>query len=354
MKKLISLLPVIGLILVLIVSCRDDDIFVGVEGNVSKIAFGSCSNQALNFNIYKTIKRHNPDLYIAMGDNVYLDPFGTNYNWIQLQYDLYYGHPEFKYIKDNIPTIATWDDHDYGENNGGVNFSNKQGAKNLFMKFWDVPENSPMRTRDGVYESYYYGDENHKLQIILLDTRWNLDIISGEPISPTSDVTKDILGEAQWTWLEQELLKPADVRIIGTSTQFCIEENGYEAWANYPHEMERMFDLIRSTQAENLFFISGDIHYAELSKREETDLYPIYDLTSSGLTHHELHAQKNKYREGRPFTNLNFGIIDIKWGDEISTPNGRTTNAVEVDLTVYNRANTPVIQKTIPMSELTF
>jgi hypothetical protein len=48
--------------------------------------------------------------------------------------------------------------------------------------------------------------------------------------------------------------------------------------------------------------------------------YPLYDVTSSGLTHHVdffyhlrsfLLPEKNQYRVGDPFYENNFGVIDI-------------------------------------------
>ncbi|MFM8759872.1 MAG: alkaline phosphatase D family protein, partial [Methylophilaceae bacterium] len=97
------------------------------------------------------------------------------------------------------------------------------------------------------------------MQIILLDNRTfrdNLLPYRGEvkndprykyelDYAPHTSKDSTLLGEAQWQWLEQELRKPADLRIIGSSTQFSIEFNGYEAWANFPHEQARMLNLIK-------------------------------------------------------------------------------------------------------------
>ena len=52
---------------------------------------------------------------------------------------------------------------------------------------------------------------------------------------------------------ENELKENADVRIIGSSTQFGIEWNGYESWENFPSEKQKMIDLIKKTKANNLF-----------------------------------------------------------------------------------------------------
>lgn len=67
-----------------------------------------------------------------------------------------------------------------------------------------------------------------------------------------------MLGEEQWSWLETELLKPADVRIIGTGIPFASEFSGWETWANFPGQQSQFFHVMNKTRAEGLFFISGD------------------------------------------------------------------------------------------------
>jgi len=242
-----------------------------------------------------------------------LEPLPIYPLFIEFNYLLLRNDPHFKKIRNNIPLIATWDDHDYGQNNGGKLFPHKEASNESFMDFYSIPENSSMRGRDGIYESYYFNDGGERLQVILLDTRWNLDVIGPEPLTPTSNTELDMLGEAQWAWLEAELRQPATVRIIGSSTQFCIEPNTYEAWANYPHEQDRMFDLIASTRAEGVFFISGDVHYSEASRQQREGLYPIYDFTSSGITNVEGSPKPNSFRIGEAFNDNNFGMITIDW-----------------------------------------
>jgi len=61
------------------------------------------------------------------------------------------------------------------------------------------------------------------------------------------------LGETQWDWLEKQLSIPAGLRIIASSSQFGIIFNGYEAWANFPHEQKRFLDLIKKTHANGWY-----------------------------------------------------------------------------------------------------
>ena len=68
--------------------------------------------------------------------------------------------------------LATWDDHDYGLNDGGVEFAHKALAKDLFLDFWDVPAGDIRRTRGGIYASCIIGPAGKRVQVILLDVRW--------------------------------------------------------------------------------------------------------------------------------------------------------------------------------------
>jgi alkaline phosphatase D len=127
-----------------------------------------------------------------------------------------------------------------------------------------------------------------------------------------------LLGEDQWQWLSQELKKPADLRLICSSTQFGIEYNGYEAWANFPHEQKRMIDLINDTKAEGVIFLSGDVHYGEISRFNNADGYPIYDITSSGITSTWDFPTLNVNRIEGPIMDNHFGLLTIAWDQDPS------------------------------------
>lgn len=315
--------------------------------NLTKIAITSCCYQTGNLSIYRAIQAQNPQLCIAMGDNVYADNIISNPDypaWIQSQYDLLKNNYDYKNFRAAVPTIATWDDHDYGLNNAGKEFPYKLQSKDKFMQFWQIPSTHDIRTHDGVYTSYMYGDASHRVQIIMLDCRSFLDVISPEPITPTTDPTKTILGATQWAWLKTELEKPATVRIVVSSSQMCIEKNGWEGWPNYPLEQQKFFQTVKDANAEGVFVVSGDVHYSEFSKRSPAGQYPIYDFTSSGLTHTEAAAAPNAYRIGNAYRALSFGIINIDWN----------TTPVTIKLDIRDNAGNVAQQQVISLDELKF
>jgi alkaline phosphatase D len=123
-----------------------------------------------------------------------------------------------------------------------------------------------------------------------------------------------LLGEAQWQWLERQLLMPAEVRLIASSTQVVNDEKNMDEWGNYPLERRRLFDLIESTGASGVLLLSGNVHYTEISRLERST-YPLVDFTSSGMTHTNEHyaGAENRYRVAGPSARKNFGLIEIDW-----------------------------------------
>ena len=47
--------------------------------------------------------------------------------------------PGYQAICEQVPVLATWDDHDYGQNDAGGDSLYKEQAKALFLDFWGHP-----------------------------------------------------------------------------------------------------------------------------------------------------------------------------------------------------------------------
>lgn len=288
-----------------------------------KIAFGSCASENDELPIFYEVVKHKPDLFIFLGDNIYGDT--KDINVMKRKYEKLAKKKSFQQLKKNITIIATWDDHDYGWDDIGRHYPLKKESKEVFLNFFEEPQSSERRKHDGIYTSYIYNVQNKKIQIILLDERtfrddipeYNNEVKGDERyfyhldhgIQTSKDST--ILGKEQWMWLKKEFQKPADIRIIGSGTQFGIEYNSYESWANFPHEQQKMLSLINETQANGVLFISGDVHYAEISKLINKKTYPIYDITASGLSSTWHFATPNKNRIEGPVMHNHFGLLTI-------------------------------------------
>jgi len=285
------------------------------------IAFGSCSKQYNPNQRWMDIMKNDPDIWIWLGDNIYGDTHDMEFMAEK------YAHQKADsgyqmLLKSRTKVIGTWDDHDYGVNDGGKFYSKKEESKKLFMDFLDIPPDHPVNDHAGVYESNEYSFDDYLLQIILLDTRYFRDTIYRNPITRAyvPNEEGDILGDQQWQWLEQRLDEStADLILIGSSIQVIPTEQIYEKWANLPAARKQLFNLLRKYPDKRVVILSGDRHIAEISElRLEGLNYPLYDFTSSGLTHtwSRKDVEPNQYRVSDFIIYLNFGLIIIDWKED--------------------------------------
>jgi hypothetical protein len=162
---------------------------------------------------------------------------------------------------------------------------------------------------------------------------------------PSEDPTITMLGDAQWAWLEGELKKPAEVRLVVSSIQLVASAAGQETWANLPLEQKKLYDLIAKTKANGVIVLSGDRHWAELSVEREGVPYPIWDLTSSSFNQlHERGTPTENIKRGLPNTwhRENFGEVAIDWEEEDTV----------IHLRVRDLKGKPVIEKAVVLREL--
>jgi alkaline phosphatase D len=322
MRLKISMLPfcaLLGLLPFLATGCATRS----VENTppLTRIAFGSCINTQSHSMLDRTLTLPF-DLFILLGDNIYADT--TNMAVMAAKYRVRKESSFFQALRRKAPVLATWDDHDFGANDAGATYPMKRESQQLFLDFMDEPPDSPKRRREGIYDARVFGPSGRRTQVILLDTRYfrstlatgeNHVVPSGGKYIPHPDPNTTMLGEAQWQWLEKQLRVPAELRIIASSIQFISEFSGAEAWANLPREKQRMLVLLNRTKASGVLFISGDRHWAELSRLEREGDYPLHDLTSSALTekHKRGTPTPNRFRDGPSFHDTNVGLLTIDW-----------------------------------------
>jgi alkaline phosphatase D len=321
------------------------------DGPIQRIAFGSCADQNEPQPIWDTVLAAEPEVFVLLGDNIYADT--RDMSVMRAKYEKFAAVEGFQRVRAKARLLATWDDHDYGENDAGADYPMKAQSQQEFFRFLNEPADSLRRKREGVYGAYTFGPAGRRVQIILLDTRyfrsplkrWAAPMRGIGPYAPNDDPRATMLGEDQWTWLEQQFREPADLRIIGSSIQVVAEDHGWERWAEMPHQRRRLFDLIRQTQANGIIFISGDRHLAELSMADGGVGYPLFDLTSSSLNKSARRwrpLEANRHRVGTMNYGDNFGLIEIQWRSP--TP--------QVRLQIRDVEGDIIIQRKVPLSLL--
>ena len=284
----------------------------------------------------------------------------------------------------NVPAVrigALWDDHDFCANDcfgagdfslsGRITEEAKIESRQQFFSFLEQsnPDESYLKYKEsqeqwadpkqGIYASYLFGKEKRKVRVILLDTRFHQDPEEGS-----------LLGAAQWKWLENILNQDDDAvftiiassiqyfpdlqrdpirRKIGTKfgeswgeavkTNFILENDRLEKQlftVDFQTERKRLMSLVAKSKRNGVVFLSGDkhigaIHYLTpkeqatlLSKDDPISLgYPIYDITSSGLSHAFANVHRgahvgvaNWLYQSFLTTQRHFGTIEFDWSNQ--------------------------------------
>lgn len=297
---------------------------------LTRIAFGSCNHHGRSQDIWQSIAATKSGVFLAIGDNVYGD---TGYRGdadlgsFQAAYRQQAAYPEFQAFMVAQPVLATWDDHDFGTNDSGGSFFAKEWSETLFENFWN--SSAEVRARPGVYDSVAVGPVGQRVQIIILDTRFFRSDLTEKPYSeeryplgsylPNSNPSAQVLGDAQWRWLEVELAKPADLRIVVSSIQVLTDAHDFESWENFPIQREKLYQMLAGRTASGIVLLSGDRHSGGVYTDTPAALgEQVWELTSSSLNLAFVSADASERepdarRTTQMVTEENFGLVDVDW-----------------------------------------
>lgn len=310
------------------------------DARTLRIAFGSCAKQSKPQPVWAAVRAARPDLFLFLGDNLYAD--AKDADTLRQRYAEFRRAESLQAFRRDVPHLAIWDDHDYGDDDVGAEYPLKALSQRLFCDEWNEPADSPRRTRPGIYDAWRIERGGRTVQVLMLDLRFNRTTLAADPALkqgyaamvararlgggpmkgwylPNPDPSATLLGEAQWAWLAERLAEPADVRLLCSSVQLAAEGTGWECWANFPHERQRLAALIREKRAEGVIVVSGDMHYADLSRWDAPGNYPLWDLTASGLTEVWDIPTPNTRRVGSVFAGVNFGLVDLDFSTPVPT-----------------------------------
>lgn len=334
---------------------------VNYDATIDTVVIGSCNRhnlpqplwQHIN-NITHGVQYHSKQqqkqstdsassIFVWLGDIVYADQhIGGLLRWpehnmtrLNATYSQLKYHSEYTQLRNNIPIVGVYDDHDFGENDGNTNYKFKKQSQQVLLDFLDEPLNTTRREQAGAYTEYTIGSIGGSIvQIILLDVRYHQDYTADHG-------SGDMLGYKQWNWLQSTLqFSRADLILIGGGIQFIATDKPIgESWKNMPLVRYRLMRLL-STIDKPIILLSGDVHLAEMQRTfvcspiehsSNVRVTPLVDMTSSGMTH-AIGIQKpfgwlglslfNKllnFVTHKPvdefYAGLNYGAIHINWND---------------------------------------
>jgi len=230
-----------------------------------------------DYRIFTHMASQKADLMIWLGDNVYLrEPDWNSWTGIVNRYTHTRSLPELQPFLASTNHYAIWDDHDFGPDNSCKSFVNKDKTLKAFELFWGNPSFG-LTDLKGAITSFQWGDAD----FFMLDNRWYRD-----PDKEIGD-NKTMLGTLQLEWLLNSLVtSEATFKLVAMGGQFLSDAATAELYSSngFAKERELIINYIYQHNIKNVIFLTGDVHYSEISMLKEVGKPTIYDLTFSTMT----------------------------------------------------------------------
>jgi alkaline phosphatase D len=231
-----------------------------------------------DYRIFTNMATQKADFMLWLGDNLYLrEPDWNTWTGIVKRYNHTRSLPELQPFLASTHHYAIWDDHDYGPDNSNKSFYNKNQTLDAFSLFWGNPTYGAGDIK-GAITSFQWGDAD----FFLLDNRWYRDA------DEINNDDKTMLGEKQLGWLLENLVtSKATYKVVAMGGQFLSDANvSAEIYSanGFNKEREQIINFIYQYNIKNVVFITGDVHYSEISVLKQQGKPAIYDFTFSALT----------------------------------------------------------------------
>lgn len=256
--------------------------------------------------IWAQLDRQDPEMVFFLGDNVYADrtswvhkgPADARQLWER--YVLTRNRVAFYYQRNLRPTLAIWDDHDYGTDNGTRAFAFKDESKMVFDAFFSQDERASLIAGPGIAKRFTaFGADFY-----LFDNRSFRDV-GGSPGGR-------MLGASQEKWFFSGLSgRPS---FLYSGSQYFGAYTGRESFeGQYPDNFARF--LARLKEADGVYaFGSGDVHFSEMMDVEKDKLgYASFEIVSSSMHSYTFPGHELRYRNSRRRTSTsahNFVIFE--------------------------------------------
>ncbi|MDZ7721235.1 MAG: alkaline phosphatase D family protein [candidate division KSB1 bacterium] len=306
-----------------------------------KVGFGGGAGYTpWNEIIWTSIASNNPNAFLLLGDNVYIDhPL-----YPDVQKYCYYRRQSSKAFRDfaaSTPIYAIWDDHDFADNDswGGSNIYYpkwKPKVWDIFRQNWNNPYYGGGFERPGCWFDFRIAD----VDFFMLDGRYYR----------TNPHSKNLtmLGPDQKQWLFDRLRhSDATFKVIASPVPWAFgakpKPHHTDTWEGFSDEREEIFTFLEREKINGVVLISADRHRSDIWRIERENGYDLYDFMSSRLTnvhtHKKMPGSIYAYNEKNSFGMLTFD----------TTP----TNPV-VSYSIYNIDNEKVYEYTLEYSQLSY
>lgn len=241
-------------------------------GNRVVVSFVSCVDVEPT-KIWNEMQRLNVDAVCLMGDTPYID--SSELETARSKHRQFLQMPDLARLGQTTPVIGTWDDHDFGKNNGnGLNFLEaKNRTRQAFVEYRAHAMYG--NGREGVYHKMDLG----ALEIFFLDPRY---FSQTEP-SPVDDGQPTCFGREQWDWLLNGLRESKAIfKVLAMGAIWQDKKNTEtDDMFTYWYERDALLDFIKEEGISGVTLLGGDIHVARHLKHPDRVGYDLHDFVIS-------------------------------------------------------------------------
>ncbi|MEM9144037.1 MAG: alkaline phosphatase D family protein [Bacteroidota bacterium] len=242
-----------------------------------RVAFGSCFHKIglHNPNLVNTIVTREPQAMLLLGD-LAADDRENNWSMHRSDYLLRDVAKAWKKLAANVPIYASWDDHDYLNNDlSGIPDNFNEEDRNGLRALWRTNWNNPKNNAEGINFHTRLGP----VELIMLDTRSCRE-------NKQRGQYGSYLGDKQLSWLKNILrISTAPFKIISSGTMWSdYVSNGKDSWGTWDtRAREEIFALIEAENICGVVLISGDRHGARGFTIPRHSGFELYEFEAAVL-----------------------------------------------------------------------
>lgn len=281
---------------------------------LNRAAFVCCAMQGQGQELWAQVAAKDPELVVFAGNSVSSVRFDEKP--LLAQYKKLDQVEGYRKLRQQVPFMAVWDEFDFGLRDGDSSFDGKIENRQAFLNYWNYIPKLQSASAKGVEHSIIIGPPGQRVQILMLDTRFHATpwLTSGAEFKKNWNGTDSLLGKDQWSWLEAELRKEADFRIVVSPLQLAANFSNQERWGLFPLDRQRFFDTLRAVRAKKVLVVSGGRGFGTLGKVDLLEGYgPLYDLTVGPLNGDVSRREKDFHYVGKALEGPNFGLVEWDW-----------------------------------------
>ncbi len=234
--------------------------------------------------MWKSLLDEKPEMIFLIGDNVYAEvsngrfPSPMNERALWIRYSETFLSLDYYRTKKLIPTVVTWDDHDYGMKDGDRRNPHKLESQYVLESFF-------AQTAAPGFPEYTKGPGvSSKLEafghrFLLLDNR---SFRTGADVTDPNEQTH--FGRDQEKWIETQLDGSVLPTWLISGDQWFGAYHRFESYeGRHPLSFKNFLSSLRLRKSP-VVFLSGDRHLSEVMKIERELLgYDSFEMTTSSM-----------------------------------------------------------------------